>query len=99
MAAQKWKCGKPLLNRELDKLENGSIVWVIYWRDGEKYWDEPFPIFRKDDGSYDLWNMEYPYEGYGEYFISDMSDDPNEQAARDTRGGIFLFHAEQVEAG
>lgn len=92
---KKWKCGKPLLNRELDVIKDGTVVWTVMWRDGRKYWDEPHTIYRKGDGSFDLWNTDDPYPGYGEYFVSDMNVGLDEQAARDTREGLYLFHAVQ----
>ena len=101
---KKWKKGKPLLNRELDDLPDGSVVWVVYWRDGRKKWNEPLTIHRRQGwpGYWDLWNTEDPYQGYGEEFVSDYNADangpiPDQQAARDSRDGMFLFHAQLVQ--
>ena len=88
------KQGKPLLNRELAALPDGSLVWVVFFRDGRKKWDEALKIYREKDGSYSLLapDTDRATWGSGEYFVSDVSTDPNEQAARDVRGGMFLYH-------
>ena len=89
--------GKPLLNKELAQLPSGSPVWSIYKRDGRTKWDEPFRIYREDDGSYSLLcpDVDRASWGPGEYFESDVSpEDPEAQAERDCHDGIQLFHVE-----
>lgn len=99
-----YKKGKKLTNKELLELKDGAVVWSIYKDDGETIWNEPFRLWRVGKAH----STQHAYQdlvfgltglaavdannGY-EDFVSSYSHEPNEQAARDTGEGMFLFHA------